>query len=657
MRLGTIALGLFLPAAAILSGCGMGTVALPGAESAAVKKTIKGKAFGGQQPVTGATIALYTYGSSGYGSTGTLLASTTTGSDGYFTIDPSAINCPTATTPVYILSLGGVAVTKLNGAIAEGASLGACASAAEAFVTINEISTAMLAYTFSQFFTATNSDGTTIDHFGAPSTASLIVSNASSGTIPTLLNTTTGYPQASTSTMTFESAKLITLGNILATCINATNPGGTACATLFKDTTPASGTAPTDTLQAVINIAQNPTLNVTKLYNLQPAAASAAFTGGLTAVPNDWTLSASYTSAAFGLGVDSSTVSTIDIDTAGRVWFPSNVSRSAGAGYFDPSTGTFSSLFIGHVSHPQQVAIDADGYAWENDSQSAYVAGFLTTDPTDVRNLQIANPTATVVSHSVTVAADNTIRLGITASDSLPALAEVTGKTNYAEIANSELSGEGNFAAASIAGDLNGNLAFSGQNTTKAGARNYLYNAAGVPTVQFAYAQDAGQIAYTGTDFAEPRGGYGPRQDGLCLYSADTCYPLYNKAQRHPSGMAADGNGNLWMTDTDTPSVEQIPLTNGSYLTTGGVAFNNVFLHNSVNGNTLIGPAGIAVDGAGNVWVSNYGCYGNGCTPGSFVLSELIGAGAPTATPVSARLFLLNSSGTLSKPKTGGSSN
>ncbi len=652
MRLGTIALGLFLPAAAVLTGCGMGTVALPSAESAAVKKTIRGKAYGGQSPVTGASIALYTYGTSGYGSTGTLLASATTGSDGYFTIDPGAIQCPTADTPVYILSLGGVAVNKVNASIAEGASIGPCSSTADAFVTINEISTAMLAYTFSQFFTATSSDGTSTDHFGAPATAAQIVSTASNGTIPTLLNTTTGYPMASTGTMTFESAKLITLGNILATCVNATNPAGAACTALFKNTTPPSGTVPTDTLQAAINIAQNPTLNVAKLYNLQPASASAAFTGGLTAAPNDWTLSASYTSPAFGLGVDSSTVSTIDIDTAGRVWFPSNVDRNAGAGYFDPSTGAFSSLFPGHVSHPQQVAIDTDGYVWENDSQSAYVAGFLATNPTTVRNLQIANATATVVSHSVTVAVDNTIRFGITASDSLPALATVTNKTAYAEIANSELSGEGNFAAASIASDLNGNIAFAGQNTNKAGARNYLYNSAGTPTVQFAYAQDAGQVAYTGTDFAQPRGGYGPRQDGLCLYSAKTCYPLYNKAQRHPSGIAADGNGNLWMADTDTPSVEQIPLTSGSYLTAGGVAFNNVFLHNSTNGNTLIGPAGIAVDGAGNVWVSNYGCYGNNCTPGSFVLSELIGAGAPTATPVASSIVLSSPSGTLVRPKT-----
>lgn len=603
-----------------------------------VKKSITGKAFGGQQPVTGATIALYTYGNSGYGSAGTLLASTTTDTNGYFNIDPSTISCPSGDTPVYILSLGGNPGTQNNPAIAEGAGLGSCSNAADAFVTINEISTAMLAYTFSQFFDSSTSDGTTVDHFGAPASATQVVQTANSGTLNTLLDTANGIPRASTSTMTFEGAKLITLGNILASCVNSASGSSPACTSLFTDATPANGTAPTDTLQAAVNIAHNPLLNVKKIYALQPASGSAAFTGGLTAAPNDWTLSASYTSSAFGLSVNPSTVSTIDIDSTGRVWFPSNVSRSGGVGYFDPSSGTFSALYIAHVVHPQQVAIDADGYVWENDTASAYVAGFPASDPGTPRQLQLAGATASAVSHSVTVTPDNTIHFGIIASDALPALAQVTNKTTYAELTKTEISGAGNFIPASIASDTSGNIAFAAQNINKAAAREYEYTSNAAPTIQFNYSQDTGQLAYTGTDFAQPRGGYGKAQDGLCLYSAKTCYPLYNKAQRHPSGMAVDSAATIWMADNDVASVEAIPYTNGSYLTSGGIAFNNVYLHNGTNGNTLVNPAGIAVDGAGNVWVSNYGCYTANCTPGSFVLSELIGAGAPTATPVSASI-------------------
>ena len=170
-------------------------------------RLIRGKAFGGQQPVTQSSIDLYAFGNTGYGSTGTLIASSSTDENGYFTIDPAAIDCNAAgitpDTPVYILSIGGNPGSQPNSAIALGASLGTCARASDpnTFVTINEISTAMLAYTFSRFFSAANADGVTSDHFGSPLTAAQVISNASSGTIPTLLDTTNGYPQASTATL------------------------------------------------------------------------------------------------------------------------------------------------------------------------------------------------------------------------------------------------------------------------------------------------------------------------------------------------------------------------------------------------------------------------------------------------------------------------
>ena len=51
-------------------------------------------------------------------------------------------------------------------------------------------------------------------------------------------------------------------------------------------------------------------------------------------------------------------------------------------------------------------------------------------------------------------------------------------------------------------------------------------------------------------------------------------------------------------------------------------------------------PYGLAIDGSGNVWVANASCVTAGatqCTPGALVLSELIGAAAPTITPLSAQ--------------------
>jgi hypothetical protein len=51
-------------------------------------------------------------------------------------------------------------------------------------------------------------------------------------------------------------------------------------------------------------------------------------------------------------------------------------------------------------------------------------------------------------------------------------------------------------------------------------------------------------------------------------------------------------------------------------------------------------PYGVAIDQAGNVWTSNASCPANGlaCSATSFTLSELVGAAAPTITPLSMQL-------------------
>ena len=375
MRLKAIAMGLLLPAATVLSGCGVGNI-VSSSGAGSTPHTITGKAYGGQFPVTGATIALYTYGSSGYGSAGSLLATATTDADGNFNIDPSSINCPAASTPVYILSIGGNPGIQTNSAIVLGAGIGSCAAIVDAYVTINEISTAALAYTFSRFFTVAGSDGTTSDHFGAPADATQVISNGNSGTLPTLIDTQNSYPRANTSTLTFEGAKLITIANVIGACVNTNGPSSPACTALFSDVTPSGGAAPTNTLEAAVDLAQNPAQNVQAIFALQPASGSSAFDGGLTTAPTDWTLSASYTSPAFGLGVNTRTASTIDIDTSGRVWFPSNGGGTGGVGYFDPGNGNFSQLYAANLTHPQQVAIDIDNYVWATDTASSNIAAF-----------------------------------------------------------------------------------------------------------------------------------------------------------------------------------------------------------------------------------------------------------------------------------------
>lgn len=650
MRLNPSVLGALLPVALLLSGCALGNSGSAIGTAVTPAKAITGKAYGGQQPVSNGTIALYAYGTSGYGSAGTLLASVTAGSDGYFTIDQNSISCPTPNTPVYILSIGGDPGFGTNSAVLEGSGLGPCADAANDFVTINEISTAALAYSFSHFFSAASTgDSITNDHFGAPADATQAVNNGNS-TLYTMLDVTNGYPHPNTSTFKFEGAKIITLGNILGACVNSVGPSSPSCSSLFSNITGPGGAKPTNTLEAAVYLALNSKQNVAAIYALQPATGAAAFDGGLTTAPFDWSLSASYTSPNFSLGVNTRTASTIDIDTAGRVWFPSNGPGQAGVGYFDPSTATFSQLFPANLTHPQQLAIDVDNYVWAADTGSGNVAGFPGSSPT--APVLLSYPGSS--SYSVTVAYDNTLRYGIIAPDGLPALATVTGKNSYSEIGGTEIPGGGGFVAASVAGDVIGGTAVGGQELGTPTTYDVYYSPNNSATaITYQSFQDAGQVVFTGSDFVGTRGGYSPADDGICIFSAQGCFSMANQMIRHPSGLAIDGAGALWLADQVSFTVEQIPLTNGSYLNGSNQANNVIYDHDSNNGGTLPSPTGVAVDRNGNVWVSNYGCYGNGCTPGAFTLSEIIGLGTPTITPVSRQVVIDNLAGTEPQKKAG----
>lgn len=650
-----------VPLAALLTGCAMSPMG-GGTSSAtdtpqSVTATVRGKSFGGQQPVAGATIAVYTYGTTGYGSTGTLLGTTTTASDGTFSLTFSCSGTGvTPTTPVYALSIGGTNgySSTPNTAIVEAAGLGTCSAAdADQFVIINEITTTVLATSLSHFFSSTSNDGTTTDHFGSPADLNAAIARVNDVLIPTVVNISTGYPNNSTATFTNESAKIITLGNILASCVNSSGPGSEYCYNLFGYTTPASDIPPTDVLEAAVNIALSPQYNVDQLYGL---SASNAFSGGLTAYPTDWTIAVSYTDPSLGLGLNTRTVSTLDIDTSGRVWFPSNSAGAVGVAYFDPNSSNFSSVYTaaGEV-HPQQVAIDINGTAWVTDTGSDVLAGFPTTNPSSPFVETLPGYTTT----AVTVLDNDNLRVGLVSnSTTYPSLGQVidTNGTSYAytQISGTTVPSSG-FIVSSLAGDTVGGSALSTTQTTGSYAYGYGFYFSSGNSLELAAAadgEDLGQVVFTSDDFVSARGGYSAAADGLCIYSKQNCYSMqFETAIRHPSGMIIDGGAGLWLADNDTPDVEFIPPNGTSYLDSGNVPYNEIYVHGTNNGGTMTNPAGIGVDNTGNVWVSNYGCYGNSCTPTAFVLTEVLGAGTPTINPVSAQVVLGTRGGAGKEPQ------
>src|ERR1035441_5149597 len=289
----------------ILTGCSLNSTSAPTADAGLA---IHGSVHGGQQPIVGAEVYLLAANTTGYGQpsksllnamstgyAGSLGAYVPTAPDGSFTITGD-YSC-TPNTQVYLYSLGGSQGGIANSAAGLLAALGNCPSSgnfltATPFIAVNEVSTVAAAYAFAGFATdATHvsSSGTALAQIGIANAFANATNLAGISTGAALATTPAGNG-------TVPQAEINTLANILASCINSsgaitgpTNP--TACYTLFNSAQSAgsSGTIPSDTATAAINMAHNPGANIAALYGL--ATANPPFGSALGAQPNDFTIS------------------------------------------------------------------------------------------------------------------------------------------------------------------------------------------------------------------------------------------------------------------------------------------------------------------------------------------------------------------------------
>jgi hypothetical protein len=323
-----------------LAGCGIGTIAAP---SPTVIPAISGVVHGGATPIVGATITLYVTSNSAtaYGSGATSIGTATTSSTGSFTVSPTATAalCP-AGSQAYLTSAGGYegsVTTALNTNVLLVAALGDCANlipAANVHIVINEATTVAAAYALSGFSTTTagtsnNSyDGNSTvptANIGAPvmnnSAVGSITPTAPAGLAHAFLNSAalvpyaTGYPNFTTNTATYSgnlnttitgtisTTLLNTLADIMQACVDTVSTPSslsTSCNTLFTNTKSLGGNTPTNTFQAMVNLARNPypgAAAMTALYGLI-AGSGDAFLPYLPAAPNDWSIAIYYTTGA-----------------------------------------------------------------------------------------------------------------------------------------------------------------------------------------------------------------------------------------------------------------------------------------------------------------------------------------------------------------------
>jgi Chitobiase/beta-hexosaminidase C-terminal domain/Pectate lyase superfamily protein len=270
---------------ALVTGCGSsGSVTPPVA--------LAGSVQGGHGPVSGASVQLYVASSVGLGAVALPLLQKAVASDsnGNFSI-PAEYSCPSASSAIYVVASGGSASSSAgeNSALMLTAMLGPCSGlAALGSVSVNEVTTVGSVWPLAHYFTSPT-------NLGSASNDTTFLNAVSS--IPEFINLAQGSsPGTPTSTSSFaENNKLYSLADVLAACVSSSGGkagDGSPCGDLFSMASSSGGSAPTDTMTAAIQIAQNPDNNVAGIYDL--VKGSAAFEPTVTAAPSDWTLPLSY---------------------------------------------------------------------------------------------------------------------------------------------------------------------------------------------------------------------------------------------------------------------------------------------------------------------------------------------------------------------------
>lgn len=194
-----------------------------------------------------------------------------TDSQGNF--DISANNaCPSPSTPMYLLAMqGDPAGTSQNNPYAAMAAVAPAACGADWSIDITHTTTVATAYALSSFATVST------DSF-ATNSSSLPALQSAAAYAGTLINSSNGViPSGSAWEET-----LNTLADMIEPCVNSPS----ACPALFSAATPPGGVAPVDTFQAALDIALNPTLNLTALFDAIPS--SPDFAPILSAIPASW---------------------------------------------------------------------------------------------------------------------------------------------------------------------------------------------------------------------------------------------------------------------------------------------------------------------------------------------------------------------------------
>jgi hypothetical protein len=611
--------------------CGCGNIIRSAGDSGAT--VLHGSVHGGQQPVSGSTIQLYTAGSAGNGSAATamLTETGTTAADGSFSI---AVDHPcgqagggtsanAGNNQVYIVATGGNAglgAGTNNSGLVLMAALGACgALSSTTNIALNEVTTVAAAWALAPFMKSATQAGASSSNAAGISNGFLDAQ--------LLANTATGAAAVLGSGLSVETGKLYALADALASCVNSA--GGSACAPLFNAATPMGGAPPADTLGAALNIVKNPGQNVAAVFNA--IGPSPAYPTSLSKPPNDWTMSLTVTGGGLNLPT------ALDIDKEGVVWV---ASETGGVSAFSPQGSPVSATAYGATVTEQSfgLTIDTSGDIWVTNYNAPYnaagaVTEFLGTNSGSPGSVVLNNGNAGFYDSSLqypfAVAADTNGNIFVANNGSSSATV-YSGKGALVAPGLGENLGLEAFPQA-IAVDASHGfwLPDSNYRVDHVSALGALLSTTVCCDDSYGLATDSyGNVwvaNYLGQSVSEVT------SSGALAINQASVGGLY-----YPSMVAVDAAQNVWVTNRHSGSISEIAGNSGTVL-----AGTNTALPPGTGISPAVGtygtggygldsglnlPYGIVPDGSGNVWVSDNGA-GN-------KIVMFFGLATPTATPV-----------------------
>lgn len=608
-------------------GVGIPGSALAGAASPAppAPSPLQGTVKAEGQPVSGAAVTLM---AAGRGSD-TTLGTATTSATGTFSISYTGVP---GTTQLLVSATGGTAAGHDVGSARQLVAALGSASALPASVVVNELTTVAAVYALHQFLSfgaaGLSVTGPAPGLPNAMATAGNLADPASGKVSGVVANPPNG--NASSTLATFN-----TIATIVGTCTTGTTA---ACTKLFAAVRPPRMSAPRTTVQAVFDLAQDPTGRLRGPFALQGATSgrhAAPFSPVLTAAPSAWVLMLAYTAGGFDgpgkIGIDAQgtlwsgnnftppgtaagtgvsvlgpTGTPIDgspitgggilgvgwgttVDQQGRIWlgnFKGNsISLLSPTGQVLSPAGGFTE---GPISKPQGVAVDQQGNVWIANFGNASVTEYVGGNPTDARLVTgggLSKP------FGVAVAANGDV--WVTDGAESPKPGAVTRISPQGTIIGSAITDPALRSPQGIAVDQHGDV--------------WVANLLSSTVLR---------ISPDGTVLGSPLRG--------------------NGSIRGPWGIAVDGAGNVWVANFFGHSL--VELCGGQTAAcppgvgTGGAISPPKTGYESA---ALQHLTDVAIDPSGNVWVANNFSTGSPLKDyiGGDGLVEVVGQAAPVATP------------------------